>query len=93
METTAEKPVSKAVILLRHIVGVSFLLLFQPAVPAGDLLSSWMAAAITVFGAATVITALAYIFFTRRESGRSTTTFAITSWVLAVLILVGQSVK
>lgn len=43
-----------------------------------------------MFGMGGVITGLAWLFFTERETGKAGKSFAATSWVVAGLILFGQ---
>lgn len=84
--------VDHRIVLGRHVVGVTVLMLAQrpSAYRTGEFAVAWIAAAALVLGAAAIITGLAWLFFTRRESGRVVRTFAITAWTAAVLVLLGQ---
>jgi len=84
--------VNTKVVFARHIVGIVILLLIQPlsTYKVSGFLETWLVTIVLVFGVAGIVTGLAWLFFTRQETGKSARTFLNTSWIVAALILLGR---
>lgn len=81
----------KRIVVARHIVGISAVLLCSPLKWFNNdlmaFLTQWAVEVICVFGSSAIITGLLYLFFTERMSEKTMSTARNIAWIFTFLLL------
>ena len=92
MSPIARSPGQTALVLIRHIVGLGFVMLATPAVvlQTSDAASTWLSYWLALILFAAAITGLVSLFLTKSQGKWWVKNFTIIAWVFLLLTLYGQ---